>query len=223
MTAWDRPAIFAALAIAALSSCSCAHRQERPAPYARLAEVERTFGPLLTAGNHPTVDQYGTGERVGLFKDPSGTIWGLPISVDGNAAVLACAPPALRNAKVTDSFDAASSVIGSTNQPTGWRGGTGDLELLLRDKRGTIRWQAVHGADLPGDPVCWAPEFPGPRQRLHYYRLAPSPAGAQDHSLRSCKTNGKSAVFRNVSCSKHVAPKMFRPNVLQLLTVAAPM
>jgi squalene-hopene/tetraprenyl-beta-curcumene cyclase len=42
-------------------------------------------------------------------------------------------------------------------------------------------------------------------------------------TVRSCKTNGKLAVSRNASCSKHVVPKMFRPNVLQLLTVAASM
>jgi hypothetical protein len=69
-------------------------------------------------------------------------------------------------------------VIGSTNEPTGWRGGTGDLELVLRDKQGTIRWQAVRGGDLPGGPACWAPEIPGPPQQLHYYRLAPKPAKA---------------------------------------------
>jgi hypothetical protein len=171
-------AVVAAIAIAAAACSSDAGRHDREqALYKPIAEVERIYGPLVTAGNHPTADQHGTGERVGLFRNASGTIWGLPLSVDGNADVLACAPPALQDAGVTDSFDAQSSVIGSTNQPTGWRAGTGDLELLLRDKSGAIRRLAVHGADLPGEPACWAPDFPGPRQRLHYYRLAPNPGG----------------------------------------------
>jgi hypothetical protein len=176
MNIWVAKAATVAVVIAA-ACASCAQQHNRPqAPYRPVAEVERTYGPLVTAGNHPTEDQYGTGERVGLFRDPSGTIWGLPISVDGNSALLVCAPPALQAAKVTDNFDAKSTVIGSTNEPTGWRGGTGNLELLLRDRQGTIRSQAVRGADLPGDPACWAPAIPGPLQRLHYYRLAPNSA-----------------------------------------------
>jgi len=155
----------------------CRQVRDRQAPYRPIAEVERTYGSLVTAGNHPTVDQHGMGERVGLFQDASGTVWGLPLSVDGSAHVLACAPPTLSKARVTGTFDAGSMLIGSTNRPTGWRGGSGDLELLLRDKRGTIHWKAVQGADLPGEPACWAPEFPGPPQRLHYYRLVPTPAG----------------------------------------------
>jgi hypothetical protein len=175
MNGWFAAAATGAIAIAAACTSSCRRHDREQAPYRPVAEVERIYGPLVTVGNHPTLDQHGTGERVGLFRDASGTIWGLPISVDGNAAVLACAPPALQNAKVTDSFDAGSSVIGSTNQPTGWRGGTGEMELFLRDRHGTIRRQTVHGADLPGEPACWAPEIPGPRQRLHYYRLVPTP------------------------------------------------
>lgn len=62
-------------------------------------------------------------------------------------------------------------MIGSTNQPTGWRGGTGDLELLLRDTQGAIHMQSVLGSELPGEPACWASDSPGPGQRLHYYRL----------------------------------------------------
>jgi hypothetical protein len=174
MNARVAAATAAAIAIAAACTSSAPRHDREEAPYRPLSEVEGTYGPLVTAGNHPTKDQHGTGERVGLFRDGSGTIWGLPISVDGNA-VLACDPPGLRNAQVTDTFDAASSVIGATNEPTGWRGGTGELELLLRDTQGTIYRQSVRGADLPGDPACWAPRIPGPRQRLHYYRLAPRP------------------------------------------------
>lgn len=175
MKGWIATALAAAIGMGAVANSSCGGRQDpEQAAYRPIAEIERTYGSLVSAGNHPTLDQYGTGERVGLFRDATGTIWGLPISVLDNATVLACAPPALRSAKVTDSIDARSSILGSTNQPTGWRGGTGDLELLLRDRTGTIRGQSVHGADLPGDPACWAPDSPGPRQRLHYYRLAPT-------------------------------------------------
>src|SRR5665213_1419360 len=168
--------LFAIVAIAAmaLTACGGGHVQG-PAPYVPLAEVESAYGPLITAGNHPTSDQHGTGERVGFFKDANGTVWGFPLVVSATTgAVLACAPPLAREAQVTGTFPAGSTVIGSTNEPTGWRGGTGQLELLLRDSRGKVRWQAVNGADLPAGPVCQAPELPGPQQQLHYYRLAPA-------------------------------------------------
>src|SRR5580658_5984161 len=120
-------------ACAAVVFTGCRGRLEpQRAPYAPLAEVESIYGPLITAGNHPTNDQNGTGERVGLFQDSSGSVWGLPLTVAKSGAVLACAPPALHDAKVTDTFPKGSTIIGSTNEPTGWRGGTGTLELLLR-------------------------------------------------------------------------------------------
>jgi hypothetical protein len=143
----------------ALTGCEARNAPGR-APYLPLAEVEGIYGALITAGNHPTPDQHGTGERVGLFQDGSGEVWGLPLTVAASGAVLACAPPLVRYGHVTDTFPAGSTVIGSTNEPTGWRGGTGDLELLLRDSRGNIRWQAVGGAQLVIGPVCWAPESP---------------------------------------------------------------
>jgi hypothetical protein len=162
-------------AVIAATACGTSHDPGR-APYVPLAEVEGTYGTLITAGNHPTPDQHGTGERVGLFQDASGTVWGLPLSVASSGAVSVCAPPLLRSEKITDTFPAGSTIIGSTNEPTGWRGGTGNLELLLRDTRGKIRWQAARGAPSAAGPVCWAPESPGPPQQLHYYRLAPSAA-----------------------------------------------
>jgi hypothetical protein len=160
------------IAVLALAGCEGRGTSE-PAPYLPLAEVEGTYGALITAGNHPTPDQNGTGERLGLFQDPDGEVWGLPLTVATNGVIRACAPPLVRHAQVTDTFPAGSIVIGSTNEPTGWRGGTGDLELLLRDAHGTIRWQAVNGAPLATGPACWAPESPGPPLQLHYYRLAP--------------------------------------------------
>ncbi|HLX45482.1 MAG TPA: hypothetical protein VKR43_18680 [Bryobacteraceae bacterium] len=172
--------IIIAIASSAIAFNGCAKpREPERASYVPLAEVEAAFGPLITAGNHPTLDQHGTGERVGLFRDASGELWGLPLTAASNGSVLACAPPLVRQGKVTDTFPAGSTIIGSTNEPTGWRGGTGDLELLLRDARGNIRWQAVRGAELTAGPVCWAPESPGPPQRLHYYRLVPGPSGPQ--------------------------------------------
>src|ERR1700680_4121096 len=57
-----------AAAIALLARGSS--HQERPrAPYVPLAELEAVYGPLIMAGNHPTSDQSGTGDRLGLFRD----------------------------------------------------------------------------------------------------------------------------------------------------------
>jgi hypothetical protein len=159
-----------------LTACGKSHDVAR-APYLPLSDVEATYGKLITAGNHPTPDQHGTGERVGIFQDATGNIWGLPLTIKSDGTVFACAPERLRDAKITGTIPGSSVVVGSTNEPTGWRGGTGDLELLLRDPQGTIHWQAVHSAALAEGPVCWAPESPGPAQRLQYYRLARADAG----------------------------------------------
>jgi hypothetical protein len=167
--------LFAVAAGAALVSVACGTHQDSPrAPYLPLTEVEATYGPLITTGNHPTPDQHGTGERVGFFRDASGTVWGLPLAAGSSGAVLACAPALIRDGNVTDTFPAGSTIVGTTNEPTGWRGGTGSLELVLRDSHGTIRWEAIHGAKEASGPVCWAPESPGPPQQLHYYRLKPT-------------------------------------------------
>jgi hypothetical protein len=163
--------LFAIVFVVALS-CGRPHDPAQ-APYIPLTDVQTTYGPLITAGNHPTPDQNGTGERVGLFRDPNGTIWGLPVTVAGNGVILACAPPALHDQKITDTFPAGSTVIGSTNEPTGWRGGTGRLEILLRDSDGAVRWRAVRGGEVDSGPLCWVPDSPGQPQQLHYYRLEP--------------------------------------------------
>lgn len=173
---FDKRAITGCLALfvtLAFTACGTHHDRAR-APYVPLAEVEAAYGPLITAGNQPTQDQNGTGERVGLFRDATGTVWGLPLTVASSGAILACAPPALRNGKVTDTFPTGSAIIGSTNEPTGWRGGTGNLELLLRDSSGTIRWQAIRGGQFHAGPACWAAQSPGPPRQLHYYRLVPA-------------------------------------------------
>src|SRR6202012_1275840 len=141
----------AAIAGTVLAACG-EHRVPESAPWTPLAEVEAVYGPLVTAGNHPTPDQHGTGERVGIFQDSKGTVWGLPLSAGASGEILACAPSAVHEAKVTGAFTLGATVIGSTNEPTGWRGGTGDLELLLRDQHGNIRWEAVHGGQIAAGP-----------------------------------------------------------------------
>jgi hypothetical protein len=156
-----------------LLACRARPARER-APYSPLAEVEATYGRLITGGNHPTPEQHGTGERIGLFQDASGTVWGLPLSSAQGGAITVCAPPELKSGKVTGTFPEGSTIIGSMNEPTGWRGGTGSLELLMRDRQGNVRWQAVHSARLTSGPSCWAPELPGPPQQLNYYRLSPN-------------------------------------------------
>ncbi len=159
----------------ALLFMACNRQEEKPrASYVPLSQIESSFGRLVTAGNHPTADQMGTGDRLGLFRDSGGTIWGLPLAVTKDSSVSVCAPAVLHDAPVTDHYPADSTVIGATNEPTGWRGGTGKLELLLRNGEGKIEWQAVSGAHLDGGPVCWAQDPPGPKQPLLYYRLAPS-------------------------------------------------
>src|SRR5438876_601384 len=136
-----------ATTIILLTACST-HKDRPRAQYVPLTEIESMFGPLITAGNHPTGDQSGTGDRLGLFRDAGGTIWGLPLSVAADGTVLGCAPPAVRDAPVTDTYPAGATIIGATNEPTGWRGGTGKLELLLREPKGKTLWRAVSGSHI---------------------------------------------------------------------------
>lgn len=163
------------LAVAALSlacfSCGSRHSGGQ-SPYRPIGDVESVYGPMIAAANHPTADQHGTGEPIGLFRDASGTIWGLALEIDGNI-VSACAPASLRDAGITGDIDAESTIVGAANEPTGWRGGTGDINLLMPDRGGRLYRQMVYGGQLPGDTACWAKGVPGPRQRLPYYRLAP--------------------------------------------------
>ncbi len=166
--------LFIAASLLTLSLASCSKRQDpHPAVNISLAQAESSFGPLITTGNHPTPDQNGTGERVGFFRDAEGTVWGLPLLRREDGTVAVCAPSALRNAAVTDTVPAGATIVGTTNEPTGWRGGTGKLELVLRDG-GSVRWQPVAGSRLKEGTVCWASEPPGPRQQLEYYRLQPA-------------------------------------------------
>jgi hypothetical protein len=142
-----------------------------------LSAAESVYGRLITTGNHSTPDQHGTGQRIGLFQDSAGTVWGLPLSISAGE-IQVCAPAALRNARITDFVPAGESIVGATNEPTGWRGGTGKLELMLRDGS-HVHSLGVSGAKLESGPVCWASVPPGPRQQLEYYRLAPKSRPSQ--------------------------------------------
>lgn len=163
---------------AAFVGAGCGARPSPPrASYVPVKELEGVYGPLITAANHPTPDQHGTGDRLGLFRDRAGTVWGLPLAMAADGTVLGCAPPALSKAPVTDTLPVnAAVIVGATNAPTGWRGGTGQLELVFRNKSGEVHWRAVASGTLTTGAQCWAQEPPGPTQRLEYYRLAP-PAG----------------------------------------------
>jgi len=158
-----------------LALTGCAARRDPPrSEYVPLKQLEATYGPLITAGNHPTPDQHGTGDRLGLFRDTKGTVWGLPLTLGAGGSVMGCAPSGLRSAEVTGTYPADETIIGATNEPTGWRGGTGRLELLMRAADGAVHWSDVQGARLAAGPVCWAQESPGPPQALLYYRLTPA-------------------------------------------------
>ena len=163
--------LWGCLASVLLLGLSCRHAEKRPrATYSPIAQLEQTFGQLITVSNAPTPDQHGTGDRMGLFQDNSGTIWGIPLTIDENGGMLGCAPQTLRDAPVTDTLPADTvGIIGAANEPSGWRGGTGKLELLIRDAKGQLRWHPVSAAQMKSGPVCWSqspPEIP-----LDYYRL----------------------------------------------------
>ena len=140
------------------------------AAYTPINQLEQTYGRLITVSNAPTPDQNGTGDRIGLFRDDAGTIWGIPLAIGEDGSTLGCAPPPLRELAVSDTLPAdASEIVGASNTPTGWRGGTGKLELLLRDAGGNLRWHPVSDAEIKAGQVCWS-QSP-PEQPLKHYRL----------------------------------------------------
>lgn len=164
--------IWGFLAIAFVTGTSCRYAEHSTkATYVPIAQIEQAFGRLITVSNAPTPDQHGTGDRLGLFQDKNGTIWGIPLMIAENGSTLGCAPPTLRDAPVSDTLPAnAVEILGAANEPSGWRSGTGKLELLLRDPQGQLRWHPVAGAEMKSGPVCWS-QSP-PEIRLGYYRLA---------------------------------------------------
>jgi hypothetical protein len=157
----------------AILAASCSRPAPQRAQYVPVPELESVYGPLFATANHPTSHQHGTGDRLGLFRDQTGTVWGLPLTVAGDGAVLGCAPPGVRDAPITDILPVnAEDIIGGTNAPTGWRGGTGELELVFRNKSGHVQSRAVKSRAVTTGPLCWAQEPPGPPQSLEYYKLA---------------------------------------------------
>ena len=160
-------------AVLVLTTGCGSHREPAHAADTPLAVLQAKYGTLITTGNHPTPDQHGTGDRIGFFRNPDGTVWGVPLSIAHDGGLVGCAPAALQNAPVTDKYPSDAAIIGTTNEPTGWRGGTGKLELVLRETSGDVSILAVKGGKLSNGPVCWAQVPPGPSQQLLYYRLAP--------------------------------------------------
>jgi hypothetical protein len=165
-------AVCLAFCVLWLGSCSAEKRPE--VPRVSVAEIEKTYGRLFAVANEPTPDQHGTGDRMGLFRADDGTIWGIPLAIDESGNVLACAPPALRDAPPSDTIpDSSFEVVGAANEPTGWRGGTGTFGLLLRDGRGQLSWRPVKAVELKTGPVCSSQSQPV--QPLIYYRLVRQP------------------------------------------------
>ena len=160
-----------------LLAASCARRQQQAqVSYVPVAQLEQSYGRLILVANAPTPDQHGTGDRLGLFRDESGTIWGMPLTMGDNGSVLGCAPPLLREAPVSDTLPPdAVEIVGAANEPTGWRGGTGNLELLLRNAQGGLRWHSVAAVEIKSGPVCLSQSEPV--QPLKYYRLVKASAG----------------------------------------------
>lgn len=149
---------------------SCNPKEPLQADYVPVAELERTYGRLISVANAPTPDQNGTGDLLGLFRDDGGTVWGIPLSVGSEGSILGCAPPMLLEAPVSDTIPAdAGEIVGAANQPTGWRGGTGKLGLLFRNAQGALRWQLVTPLQLSAGPACKSRSEPV--QFLNHYRL----------------------------------------------------
>ena len=154
---------------ATLSVVSCSNSKPQ-ANYVPISELEQTFGRLITVANAPTPDQHGTGDRLGLFRDDTGTVWGIPLTIADNGDLLGCAPPKLREFSITDTLPGDVEIVGATNEPNGWREGTGKLELLLRNAKGELHRRPVTAAEVKEGLVCWS-QSP-PQQPLPYYRLA---------------------------------------------------
>src|SRR6185436_7388440 len=73
-------------------SAACGRKTEPKAVYAPIAQIEQSYGRLIATANMPTPDQNGTGDRLGLFRDDTGTIWGIPLIYDEGGKLLGCAP-----------------------------------------------------------------------------------------------------------------------------------
>lgn len=135
-----------------------------------VSQLEKDYGRLITVANMPTTDQNGTGDRLGLFQDENDTFWGIPLTRDADGKVIGCVAASLREVPVSDTLPAdTAEILGAANEPTGWRGGTGNLELLLRNKQDGLIWYSVKETETKLEPVCWSQS--DPVQPLPFYRL----------------------------------------------------
>lgn len=137
------------LVTAILLTASCRRPEQPRATYVPVAQLEQSYGRLITVSNEPTPEQHGAGNRLGLFRDEGGTVWGIRLTIGDDGSVFGCAPPSLRDVPVSDTLPAdAVETVGAANEPNGWRGGTGKLELLLRDAQGGLRWHSVAAVEI---------------------------------------------------------------------------
>ena len=160
---------------AGMLGTSCETKEPQHVEYVSVAQLEQRYGRLITLANAPTPDQNGTGDLLGLFQDEDGTVWGIPLVVNSDSTLLGCAPPGLREVSVSDTLPAdLVEIIGAANTPTGWRGGTGELGLVIRNAQGHLRWHLVRSTPVTG-LVCLSKS--PPPQILRHYRLAKAAFG----------------------------------------------
>ena len=158
-----------------LLGSSCEPKEPQRAEYLPVAVLEQRYGRLITLANAPTPDQNGTGDLLGFFQDEDGTIWGIPLVANTDSTMLGCAPPGLREASVSDTLPVdLVEIIGAANTPTGWRGGTGELGLVIRNTQGHLHWHLVRSTPVTG-PVCLSKS--PPLQILRHYRLVKAVSG----------------------------------------------
>ena len=77
-----------------------------------------------------------------------------------NGDLLGCAPPKLREFSITDTLPDDVEIVGATNEPNGWREGTGKLELLLRNKKGELNRRPITAGEVKDGLVCWSQSPP---------------------------------------------------------------
>ena len=72
---------------------ACRQPEPPAVDYAPIAQLEKQYGRLITVSNSPTPDQNGTGDWLGLFRDDTGTVWGIPLLAGNDGSVLGTTQP----------------------------------------------------------------------------------------------------------------------------------